>query len=184
MQPRLTPTQTLRLYARINFGALLVLMLHLVSRAAIFTAPKSALELLEHITGWSEKWAFKSNCYLMLMTGSPATSGEKGVTMKKCKEKETTVTGYTRFKVEAAAGHKLKFVEVSELEAEATNEGEWEIETGLTGSNQEILYWALVQESSGEAGKVISWGSCTGVSIGGTGTPVKIATEKLKTKIG
>ena len=104
---------------------------------------------------------------------------------KNRKETETTVTGYTRFKIKAGeAGHKVKFNEVSEEEGEITNEGEWEIETGLSGANQEILYWAIVQESSGEAGKVIAWGSCTGVSIGATGTPVKIATEKLKVKIG
>lgn len=172
--------QSLRLLVRYYVATFAYLLLTF----GVFTSSVSAKELLEHISGWSEKWKFKENCYLMLMTGTPATSGNKGVTMKKCKEKETTVTGYARFKIEAAAGKKLKFVEISEEEGEATNEGEWEIETGLSGGNQEILYWALVQESSGESGKVIAWGSCTGVSIGGAGTPVKIATEKLKVKIG
>lgn len=155
-----------------------------ISQLAVFTGYESAQKVLEHISGWKEEWAFKEHCYLALLKATPATSGNKGVTMKKVKEVEVTVTGYTRFKIEKTAGKELKFGNESEEEAFLTNKEEWEVASGLSGSNQEVTFWALVQEASGEAGKVISWGSCTGTSIGGTGTPVKVAIEKLKVKLG
>jgi hypothetical protein len=148
-----------------------------------FTAESSAKNTLEQLTGWKEEWKFKEHCYLMLMTGTPATSGSEGVTMKKCKEKECTVTGYARFKVEKTAGHELAFSE-SAAKGILENSAEWEIESGLSGAGQAITYWALVQESSGESGKVISWGSCTSTEISGTQTPVKVASGKLKVELG
>jgi len=162
----------------------LALAAWMVTQLAVFTGYESAQKILEHISGWKEEWAFKEHCYLALLKVTPATSGNEGVTMKKVKEAEVTVTGYSRFKIEKLAGHELKFGNESTIEGYLTNKEEWEVETGLSGANQEVTYWALVQESSGESGKVIAWGSCTGTSIGATGTPVKVAIEKLKIKLG
>lgn len=151
--------------------------------AAEAFAPATSKALLETMWGVAESWKYEhEKCYLVLLTGTPGAE----VTIKKVKEKECTVTGYTRFHITNGAGKKLTFGEVGsgEYRSYVENAEEWEIQSGLSGTNQEITYWAVVSGASGEEGKVIAWGSCTGTSIGGTGTPVKVAAGKLKVELG
>jgi len=150
---------------------------------AIFTSEGSAKAILEHIHGTAESWKYEhEKCYLVLLTGTPGPA----VTIKKIKEKECTVTGYARFQITNGAGKKLKFGETgaSEDSGYVENEGEWESESGLSSANQAITYWATVTGATGEEGKPIAWGSCTSTEIGGTGTPVKVATGKYKVTLG
>lgn len=163
---------------------LIVLALSVRTLLTTITAEKSAKEWLELLTNQAENWKYEhEKCWLALLTGTPATSGSEGVTPKKVKEKETTVTGYSRYKYSGASGKKLTFSE-SGAKGVAENESENEVASGLSGTNQEITYWALMSGEKGEEGKVIAWGSCTGTSIGGTGTPVKVAAGKLKLELG
>lgn len=150
---------------------------------ATFTSQKTAKEILETIHGVAKSWEYEhEKCYLVLLTGTPGPE----VTIKKIKEKECTVTGYARFQITNAAGKKLKFGESGSSEYKGTveNEGEWEIQSGLSGANQAITYWATVSGATGEEGKPIAWGSCTSTEIGGTGTPVKVASGKYKVELG
>lgn len=162
------------------------IMLGLIAQAllATMTSESSAKAILETIHGTAESWVYEhEKCYLVLLTGTPATSGVEGVTIKKIKEKESTVTGLTRFQVTNAAGKKLKFTE-SAGKAIAENEGEWEIASGLSGAKQAITFWATVTGATGELGKPITWGSTTSTEIGGGATPVKVASGGYKVELG
>ncbi len=164
------------------YFTLLRLLLQMLFTAEAF-APATSKALLETIHGVAESWKYEhEKCYLVLLTGTPGPE----VTIKKVKEKECTVTGYTRFHITNGAGKKLAFGEVGsgEYRSYVENSEEWEIESGLSGANQAITYWAVVSGASGEEGKVIAWGSCTSTEIGGTGTPVKVASGKYKVELG
>ena len=151
---------------------------------ATFTSEGTAKALLETIHGTAESWKYEhEKCYLVLLTGTPATSGTEGVTVTKIKEKECTVTNYARFQITNGAGKKLKFTE-SAGKGVVENEGEWEIQSGLTGAGQAITYWATVTGATGTEGKPIAWGSCTSTEISGTQTPVKVAAGKYKVELG
>jgi alpha-tubulin suppressor-like RCC1 family protein len=176
--PGISHWQSLRAHARwwLAYFALLGLVLQTI--LATFTSEKSAKEILEHIHGVAESWKYEhEKCYLCLLTGTPATSGVEGVTIKKIKEKECTVTGYARFQITNGAGKKVAFSE-SAGKGIIENSEEWTVQTGLSGANQAITYWATVTGAAGEEGKPIDWGSTTSTEIGGTGTPVKVASGK------
>lgn len=151
---------------------------------ATFTSEKTAKEILELMHNVAENWKYEhEKCYLCLLKGTPATSGVEGVTIKKIKEKECTVTGYARFQITNGAGKKVSFSESAGLGI-IENSEEWTVQTGLSGANQAITYWATVSGATGEEGKPIAWGSCTSTEIGGTGTPVKVASGKYKVELG
>jgi hypothetical protein len=161
-------------------------LLGLLVRAllATFTSEKTAKEILETIHGTNNSWTYEhEKCYLVLLLGTPATSGVEGVTIKKIKEKECKVTGYARFQITNGAGKKVSFSE-SAGKGIVENSEEWTVQTGLSGGNEAITYWATVTGATGEEGKPIDWGSCTETSIGGTGTPVKVASGKFKVELG
>lgn len=182
--PGVSRLQSLRAHVGWYLAYFTLLWLIVQAIAATFTSEGSAKAILETIHGTAEGWKYEhEKCYLVLLTGTPATSGSEGVTIKKIKEKECTVTGYTRFQITNAVGKKLKFSE-SAGKGIVENEGEWEIESGLSGANQAITFWATVTGAAGEEGKPISWGSCTSTEIGGTGTPVKVASGKYKVELG
>jgi hypothetical protein len=148
-----------------------------------FTAEKTAKELLENLHNTNESIKFVAEkCYLVLLTGTPAASGV--VTIKRVKEKECTVTGYSRFQITNGAGKKLAFSESGAGVGIVENSEEWTVQTGLSGAGQAITYWAVVSGATGEEGKVISWGSCTSTEISGTQTPVKVASGKYKVELG
>ena len=180
--PGVSRWRTLKAYAlwQLSWFVLLGILARIMF--ATFTSQKTAKEILETMHGVAESWKYEhEKCYLVLLTGTPGPE----VTIKKIKEKECKVTNYARFQITNGVGKKLKFGETgsSEYAGYVENEGEWEIQSGLTGSNEAITYWATVTGASGEEGKPIAWGSCTSTEIGGTGTPVKVASGKYLVKL-
>jgi len=169
--------------AYFTFASMMLRLLFLLLFATL-TSEGTAQEVLEVMHGTAESWKYEhEKCYLVLLTGTPATSGVEGVTIKKIKEKECTVTGYTRFQATNAAGKKLKFSTLAG-KGIVENEGEWEIATGLPGAKQAITFWAMVTGATGELGKPITWGSTTSTEIGGGATPVKVASGGYKAEFG